>query len=71
MVKDYDDQAGLDTLGALPDALPSVLTEPPFEEHLAQNALWPESHKLYGHGNELFAMCCDHSGKFVATACKV
>ncbi|CAM6085995.1 unnamed protein product [Calypogeia fissa] len=67
---DLGNEGGLDTMGALPDAEPTVLTEPPFEEHLAQNTLWPESHKLYGHGNELFAMCCDHAGKFVATACK-
>lgn len=65
------DEAGLNTMDALPEAVPSALTKPPFEEHLSQNTLWPETHKLYGHGNELFAMCCDHSGKLLATACKV
>ncbi|OAE19684.1 hypothetical protein AXG93_1847s1490 [Marchantia polymorpha subsp. ruderalis] len=64
------DEAGLNTMDALPEAVPSALTKPPFEEHLSQNTLWPETHKLYGHGNELFAMCCDHSGKLLATACK-
>ncbi|KAF5188631.1 Elongator complex protein, partial [Thalictrum thalictroides] len=60
----------LDTLGAIPDAVPVVLTEPPIEEQLALNTLWPESHKLYGHGNELFSLCCDHEGKLVASSCK-
>ncbi|KAL2608650.1 hypothetical protein R1flu_027223 [Riccia fluitans] len=64
------DDAGLNTMDSLPDAVPSVLTKPPFEEHLCQNTLWPETHKLYGHGHELYAMCCDHSGKLLATACK-
>lgn len=61
----------LDTLGAIPDAVPVVLTEAPIEEQLAINTLWPESHKLYGHGNELFSLCCDHEGKLVASSCKV
>ncbi|KAF9623433.1 hypothetical protein IFM89_003017 [Coptis chinensis] len=60
----------LDTLGAIPDAVPVVLTEAPIEEQLAINTLWPESHKLYGHGNELFSLCCDHKGKLVASSCK-
>lgn len=63
--------AELDPMDDIPEARPSVLTEPPFEEHLAHHTLWPETHKLYGHGNELFAMCCDYSGQLLATACKV
>lgn len=55
----------------IPDAIPSVLTEPPIEEQLAWHTLWPESHKLYGHGNEIFSLCCDHQGKLVASSCKV
>lgn len=61
---------GFDTLESIPDAVPSVLTEPPIEEQLAWHTLWPESHKLYGHGNELFSLCCDHQGKLVASSCK-
>ncbi|GAV75750.1 WD40 domain-containing protein [Cephalotus follicularis] len=61
---------GLDTLESIPDAVPIVLTEPPIEDQLAWHTLWPESHKLYGHGNELFSLCCDHDGKLVASSCK-
>ncbi|KAM1326697.1 hypothetical protein ACFX14_011211 [Malus domestica] len=61
---------GLDTLETIPDAVPVVLTEPPIEDQLAWHTLWPESHKLYGHGNELFALCSDHDGKLVASSCK-
>lgn len=60
-----------DSLETIPDAVPTVLTEPPIEEQLAWHTLWPESHKLYGHGNELFSVCCDHEGKLVASSCKV
>lgn len=61
----------MDTLETIPDAVPAELTEPPIEEQLAWHTLWPESHKLYGHGNELFSLCCDHEGKLVASSCKV
>lgn len=61
----------LDTFEAIPDAVPVVFTEPPIEDQLAWHTLWPESHKLYGHGNELFALCSDHDGTLVASSCKV
>lgn len=61
---------GLDTLETVPEAVPVEFTEPPIEEQLAWNTLWPESHKLYGHGNELYSLCSDHSGKLVASSCK-
>ncbi|CAL5209984.1 unnamed protein product [Lathyrus oleraceus] len=61
---------GLDTFETVPDAVPTVFTEPPIEDQLAWHTLWPESHKLYGHGNELFSLCCDHKGELVASSCK-
>lgn len=62
---------GLDTLETIPEAVPVEFTEPPIEEQLACHTLWPESHKLYGHGNELYSLCCDHGGKLIASSCKV
>ncbi|KAL0111799.1 hypothetical protein PUN28_013171 [Cardiocondyla obscurior] len=46
------------------------LYEPPTEEELMQNTLWPETNKLYGHGYEIFCMAARHDGKMLATACK-
>ncbi|XP_010279373.1 PREDICTED: elongator complex protein 2 [Nelumbo nucifera] len=69
-VSDRNSNDALDTLETIPDAVPVVLTEPPIEEQLAWHTLWPESHKLYGHGNELYSLCCDHQGKLVASSCK-
>lgn len=60
----------IDSMETIPDAIPKVLTQPPVEEQLGFHTLWPESHKLYGHGNELFSLCCDHEGKLVASSCK-
>ena len=44
---------------------------PPLEEHLAANTLWPEVHKLYGHGNNLYALAAHPSGRLLASACQV
>ncbi|CAG8482441.1 4900_t:CDS:10 [Cetraspora pellucida] len=47
-----------------------ILEQPPFEEQLLQNTLWPEIDKLYGHGYELISVGASHDGKYVACACK-
>ena len=54
-----------------PAAAPRAVAGAPLEEHLAQSTLWPEVHKLYGHGGELSALAADPRGAFVASACRV
>lgn len=47
-----------------------MLKEPPTEEHLLQNTLWPEIQKLYGHGYEIFSLAVDVKNKLIVSACK-
>ncbi|KAM6219987.1 elongator complex protein 2 isoform 4-T4 [Rhynchocyon petersi] len=47
-----------------------ILTEPPTEDHLLQNTLWPEVQKLYGHGYEIHCLTCNNSKTLLASACK-
>ncbi|KAG2255208.1 hypothetical protein Bca4012_092025 [Brassica carinata] len=57
----------------------SVEWQPPVTGHQALSILsasmdkvnlWKRRYKLYGHGNELFSLCCDHNGTLVASSCK-
>jgi elongator complex protein 2 len=52
-----------------PCAAPSVAQGPPLEEHLAQNTLSPEVHKLYGHGNDVYCVATTSEGRYAASAC--
>ena len=46
------------------------ISQPPTEEFLMQSTYWPEMHKLYGHGNEIFAVAVSHGAEFIASGCK-
>lgn len=39
----------------------------PYEEDLMQNTLWPETHKLYGHGFEIYTLAASNGGKLLAS----
>eukprot|EP00795_Rhopilema_esculentum_P014029 gene14029-5004_t len=49
---------------------PITISAPPPEDILLQNTLWPEVHKLYGHGFEIFCLACNRQGTVLASACK-
>ncbi|XP_040581594.1 elongator complex protein 2 [Lepeophtheirus salmonis] len=48
----------------------SSYSDPPPEETLIQNTLWPEIRKLYAHGYEIFRLASNSSGSLVASVCK-
>ncbi|KAG0727400.1 Elongator complex protein 2 [Chionoecetes opilio] len=49
---------------------PLALSAPPTEDQLMQNTLWPETSKLYGHGNDIFAIAASSDGSILASACR-
>ena len=40
----------------------------PLEEALCQDTLWPETHKLYGHGNDVYALAACPRGSALVSA---
>lgn len=42
----------------------------PLEEELKQSTLWPETAKLYGHGNEVVKVASDPASATIASACR-
>jgi len=53
-----------------PNAAPTAIAGPPLEEHLAGSTFWPEIHKLYGHGNEIYCVAAHPTGIYLASACR-
>ncbi|KAF2670005.1 WD40 repeat-like protein [Microthyrium microscopicum] len=46
------------------------IDHPPVEDQLARHLLWPEIHKVYGHGYEISAVAVTQDGTLMATACR-
>lgn len=68
-------------IGSAKESLSAVLRQPPSEEQLSVETLWPELEKLYGHGYEMLWVSANPSnpvdggrtttgGRFVASCCK-
>ena len=47
-----------------------AIKEPPVEDQLMTQTLWPESQKLYGHAFEIFCIASSHKGDCAASSCK-
>ncbi|VVC32544.1 Hypothetical protein CINCED_3A022921 [Cinara cedri] len=50
--------------------VPLTLKQPPTEEDLVQNTLWPETQKLYGHVYEVYCLASSPNHKWLASAAK-
>lgn len=48
----------------------ALMQFPPIAKDIRTKTMWPELHKLYGHGNELLCVCSTTSGKYIASACR-
>ncbi|KAJ9475777.1 Elongator complex protein 2 [Pseudozyma hubeiensis] len=68
-------------VGSAKESLSAVLRQPPSEEQLSVETLWPELEKLYGHGYEMLWVSANppnpvdvgrttSGGRFVASCCK-
>lgn len=64
-VESCEEASGVDA-----DEQASAIPNPPLEDHLSRNTLWPEIEKLYGHGYEISALATSHDGSIIATACR-
>ncbi|XP_037941287.1 probable elongator complex protein 2, partial [Teleopsis dalmanni] len=50
--------------------VPVSFEQPPQEETLMQNTLWPETQKLYGHGYEIYALASTPDSRIIASSCR-
>ncbi|KAI9142552.1 WD40-repeat-containing domain protein [Paraphysoderma sedebokerense] len=66
----YLTQQSYVTSSATASSLVTTLSMPPYEEHLLQHTLWPETEKLYGHPYEVISTASSNGGEYVASACK-
>lgn len=68
-------------IGSAKESLSAMLRQPPCEEQLSVETLWPELEKLYGHGYEMLWVSANPpnpvdggrtagGGRFVASCCK-